>query len=767
MHETKAIDANLYGADSVAVQTSQKHNTEQLIKSIALSEGLGYATVGRDRKIRDANHTFLKFLTPNEKISSLPNSDGNVSAGLDLKDFIERLDIRLKADKDILRLEETLSLFEESFADAENSRDTVKIQLVATTKRGRHIRLNCIITEPNHMIVTARDMSDYIQYQDLFNASMQAANAGFWSVDFSTGKFTYSDSVLERLTEAEIKLINATGVWAIIHPEDQPAIFQDWQKIFKADDSFSFKYRVKTELGGLMWQRSIGLIERNADGKPLIATAFVMDITSEVESQERLIQEQETSRAKSDFLARMSHEIRTPLNAIIGMSDSLHDEDLSPDIRGVVTDIEEAAEGLNGLLSRTLDHAKLMSNKVQINPEDTDPKALLETCQRLWRPQISAKGLNFKVAIDPNLSDTLCLDEFRIQQCVNNLLSNAIKFTSKGTITLIMKMAQMGGKERLIIAVKDEGIGMSPDVTARIFDDFTQADESISREFGGTGLGMSITKQLCELMGGKIHVKSEKGAGSTFVLLLPADMRATLAAQKNIPSRPAAIERSYISSESNLADKSDNESENQLGNNSPDTHVQPKPNSQRMTDIIIEPVAAPIGTDMDHEAQSSDACIGVPAGFDVPEEVNIDLTAATPFSGLNVLCVEDNSVNQKVVKRLIGKRVKQIHFAENGREALKILNTAPIDIVLMDIHMPIMDGIETTLKIRRSNSAYANVIIIALTADPDYQQKRICKNIGMDDTIGKPVRREDILKAFGRNMGRLPQSFGQKVKLSA
>ena len=142
-------------------------------------------------------------------------------------------------------------------------------------------------------------------------------------------------------------------------------------------------------------------------------------------------------------------------------------------------------------------------------------------------------------------------------------------------------------------------------------------------------------------------------------------------------------------------------------------------------------------------------------------------TELKPFEGLNVLCVEDNPINQKVVKRLIGKRVNQLYFADNGREALNILNTVPVDVVLMDIHMPVMDGIETTLEIRKSNETYANVIIIALTADPDYQQRRICRNIGMDDTIAKPVKREDILDAFDRTLSKLSDNFGQEVSLSA
>jgi len=248
----------------------------------------------------------------------------------------------------------------------------------------------------------------------------------------------------------------------------------------------------------------------------------------------------------------------------------------------------------------------------------------------------------------------------------------------------------------------------------RIFDPFMQADSSIQREYGGTGLGMSITKNLCELMGGTIRVKSGRGVGSTFALIFP------------ILDNPAD---SPMLSEAEI------------------THAE---------------APAPHVTVQDDPADLAGPILGAKV-----EKNHSYAAPARPFEGLNVLCVEDNPINQKVVKRLIGKRVNQLYFAGNGREALNILNTAPVDVVLMDIHMPIMDGIETTLEIRKSSEAYANVVIIALTADPDYQQRRICRNIGMDDTIAKPVKREDILEAFDRTLSKLSENYGQEVAIQA
>ena len=699
-----------------AVRGDDASDLQQPLDGVTFAEGLGYAYFTRNRTLSSSNALFLDFLSGSAYKDKNQSTSEDREAlkqpeNLTLDSFIPMLNISTEGNKTTLTDQEVFDFFEILFLKAQSNESRQKNRLIATTPNGRYIRLTSLVIGPDKMLVTARDVTAHSQYRRLFDTSMQVAGAGFWSINFTTGKFTYSDSVLDRLTEDEVKKMKTMGVWAIVHPDEREAIVAQWQEVFKSGAEFDLKYRVVTEREGLMWQRTTGQLERSADGRVLSATGFVMDITQDVENQNKLSQEQETSQIKSNFLARMSHEIRTPLNAIIGMSDSLRDEDLSPDVRGVIDDIEDAAEGLNNLLSRTLDHSKLESNKMQMNFEAVNLRDMFGTCQRLWRPQITSKGLDFKVAFDPNLPETMYLDEFRIQQCVNNLLSNAVKFTSKGHIALIVKQAEVKGEARLVIAVKDQGIGMSPEETAHIFEDYTQAKESISSQFGGTGLGMSITKQLCELMGGKIVVKSEKGAGTTFILMLPTDVREV---QSGLPNTPAALE--------------------------PSDSVK-----SGAVDIEVTP--------------ASEAVPAIKAQDNTTEE--------KPFEGLNVLCVEDNQVNQKVVSRLIGSRVKQLHFANNGREGLDVLNTAHIDVVLMDIHMPVMDGIETTMEIRRSNSAYANVVIIALTADPDYQQKKICRNIGMDDTIGKPVRREDILNAFERNLKNVPEGLGQKIELTA
>ena len=558
------------------------------------------------------------------------------------------------------------------------------------------------------VLVAIRDISAIAHDRAMLQYALRTASAGYWSMDLRSGAFSFSDTVNARLSDAERARIAQNGLFAILHKDDITRMAASWQDIVSGLGEFDLTYRVVTEAEGTMWQRSIGEVQTGPDGTRIKATAFVIDITEDMKNRQDLEEAQSLARAKEDFMARMSHEIRTPLNAIIGMADSLQDEPMSDEVRGVVRDMEQAAENLHGLLSHTLDHARLSSGAVQAEFEPIDPRAVIAGCVRTWRAKCAAKGLELRTGIGADIPGSLPLDSFRLRQCLDNLLSNAVKFTDSGRIVLAARRTERAGVPHIAFIVQDSGIGMSAEQQRVIFDPYNQADGSISRRFGGTGLGLSISRQLSVLMGGRLSVRSEPGKGSAFVLALPFEPQAQVAPDASVASAPAVPAAT-----------------------SPTT-------------------AAPAATSPTTPA---------PAAAPAADEKRL------PFEGLSVLCVEDNPINQKVVERLIGSRVEQLHFAGHGREALAVLNTVHVDVVLMDIHMPVMDGIETTMEIRKSDTAYANVIIIALTADPDYQQMRICRNIGMNDTIAKPVRREDILEAFNRTMGSLSATHGVRVAL--
>ena len=539
---------------------------------------------------------------------------------------------------------------------------------------------------------------------ETLEVTMQHAMAGYWALDLQTEALNLSESFRSRLTNTELNRIDEIGLWAIVHKDDATNLKAQWRESVQTG-IVDLKYRLVLEKEGEVWQRSRGRVQYYEDKTPKSIFAFMTDATEDVKKESELILAEQSSKAKSDFLARMSHEIRTPLNAIIGMADAIKDENLSPDALETVQYIDEAAQGLHQLLTQTLDHAKLISAKAEPDWEYASPKQVVEDCVRLWRPQCSKKGLKLHIYQSKDMPESMMMDSFKLGQCLNNLLSNAAKFTHEGAISVIIKRVKYLGQDSLVIAVKDTGIGMSPTAALKVFEEFTQADTSIKRVYGGTGLGMNITQRLVKVMEGRITVSSQKGEGSTFMMILPI---------KDVAVTDLVIEE--VSPMPNLKGKAIPAVKKKTGLATP----KPKPRSE-----------------------------------------------FPPFSGMSVLCVEDNPVNQRVIEKLIGKRVEQLYFANNGQEALNKLTTVRVDIVLMDIHMPVMDGIEATLEIRKSKSAWANVIIIALTADPDYQQARICRNLGMNGSIAKPVTRDDIAHAFENAISDIGTTFGQPAFLPA
>ena len=586
-----------------------------------------------------------------------------------------------------------------------------RLGTLALTGDSRTLSINTHYPGDGTFLATIRDVSSIASDRMMLDAAVRGAGAGYWSLDFNSGEYTYSESVLARLSRKERESIEKRGLFSIIDKEDLTRISTQWQDIVSGTAAFDLTYRVTTENDGLMWQRSIGRLLRRADGRLTKAVAFVMDITEDMKNRSDLEEAQGLAKAKEDFMARMSHEIRTPLNAIIGMADSLSDEPMSDEVREVLGEIETSAEALHALLSHTLDHAKMEAGDVRAEFEATEVRGLLGDCAKMWRAKAKGKGLDFRLAVGPDVPRMLPLDAFRLRQCLNNLVSNAVKFTDAGRVTLAARSVTRKGRPHTCFIVQDTGIGMDEATAQAVFNPYQQADGSISRRYGGTGLGLSICRQLADLMQGEVVVRSTPGEGSNFLLFLPHNPEAV----RNAREAAAAGEP-------------------------PAVIAEPPELPQAGT-----PAAGPAAQAAERQART---------------------VARLPFEGLSVLCVEDNPINQKVVERLIGGRVAQLHFASHGREALSVLNTAHVDVVLMDIHMPVMDGIETTMEIRKSDAAYANVIIIALTADPDYQQARICRNIGMNDAIAKPVRREDILEAFNRTMGALGETHGQRVALA-
>ena len=402
---------------------------------------------------------------------------------------------------------------------------------------------------------------------------------------------------------------------------------------------------------------------------------------SQIEQQNSLLRQQElrltaakeqaelSNKAKSEFLANMSHEIRTPLNGVLGMAQSLWSDaqamwadPLSLAQREKVAVILDSGNTLLALLNDVLDLSKIEAGKLEISYADGDIVKTVGRVRRLFLPQAEAKGLSIDFRCPPDFPRRLHYDPVRVRQCVSNVLSNAIKFTEAGTITI-----ELSGEERDIdhivsISVADTGIGMTPHTMAKLFSAFTQADSSTSRRFGGTGLGLTIARQLARLMGGDVTAVSQPGSGSKFTFSFRAD--------------PAT----------GVAD---------------DLDMFAETNAPQLSD-------------------------------------SLDLRHA------KILLADDNGVNRQVIRLFLAPLGVSIVEAENGRVALEKLAAQSFDLVLLDIHMPVMDGRQTIEAIRRSEESWRTIPVIALTADAMSGDRERYLALGMDDYVSKPVDQRQL-----------------------
>ncbi|MEO1399983.1 MAG: response regulator [Cyanobacteria bacterium J06635_1] len=374
------------------------------------------------------------------------------------------------------------------------------------------------------------------------------------------------------------------------------------------------------------------------------------------------------SRAKSEFLAMMNHELRTPLNAIIGMSQVILMTPLTPDQQDYVQTIAGSGEVLLGLVNDVLDFSRIEAGQMPIARQPFNLVQCIDHAMSYVTPRAAAKQLQIGCQLPPHLPTWVQGDVARLRQVLINLLDNAVKFTPSGKVTLRVDMAEKvppNHAVELSFAVRDTGIGISPDQGNRIFQPFTQADSSTTRRFGGAGLGLTICKQLCELMGGKIWFDSQLGQGSTFHFTLKV----------------------------------------LVSDGSPVQVTKPATSGQGESDFAER-------------------------------------------HPLQILLAEDNPVNQKVMLRLLQRIGYQADVAADGTEVLAALQQKSYDVVLLDIQMPKMDGLEAARRICQQWPAHRRPRLIALTAATLERDRIACQAAGMEDFLGKPIKIQDLKAAL-------------------
>ncbi|SHL86715.1 hybrid sensor histidine kinase/response regulator [Phytopseudomonas punonensis] len=472
------------------------------------------------------------------------------------------------------------------------------------------------------------------------------------------------------------------------------------------------------------------------------------------------------AQARSIFLANMSHEIRTPLNGLLGMLALSLEGALSSEQRQQLSIAHDSGKVLVDLLNDILDLSKFEAGQLELENIAFDLGALVEGTASLLS-QNAQSGVELTCLIDPRLPTQVLGDPTRVRQIVSNLLSNALKFTREGRVDIRIKAE--GGYIRL--DVRDTGIGIAADAQARIFQPFTQAGADITRQFGGTGLGLALTRRLCEAMQGTLELQSTPGNGSCFSAILPLPSLEAAPPAPRLHGRVLAI----CGADTGLAEllpalignwglsyrRLDSASD--VDDIDADVLISDCP---ACMEKLRQQTAAPIilvtayGSFLDAEHAAALAPLEQVARplsrhhllqalkhaleHSVDETSDTQPEAVAPRKPARVLLVEDNPVNQLVAKGMLGKQGVEVLLANNGQQALEKLQEETVDLVLMDCNMPIMDGYEASRRIRQT-PALQHLPIIALTANALSEERERCLAAGMNDYLAKPFRREELL----------------------
>ena len=532
---------------------------------------------------------------------------------------------------------------------------------------------------------------------------------------------------------------------------------------------------------------------------------FFTDISEQKRLQAELLQARDTARVaeqtKADFLANMSHEIRTPMNAIIGMTHLALQAEPPPKQLNYLTKIDNAAKSLLGIINDILDFSKIEAGKLSVESIDFTLHELLENLSDLVGQKAQDKGLEFSFKLDAEVPDHLVGDPLRIGQVLTNFCTNAIKFTDSGKVSVAISVLERDKDVLLHFSVRDSGIGLTREQKASLFRVFQQADSSTTRKYGGTGLGLSISKRLVELMGGEIGVNSEPGRGSQFWFKLKlgvqdnaqplAHAEASILAGKRVlvvddnssareilaalaSSLQLDVTTTALPAEAlSLLQQADGEvpydvvlldwklpmisgaeTARRIRHDLP-LKMQPKIimvtaygreevlqdlGALEVDGLLMKPVNGSTLLDALMSAYGKQL-------LGISHRASEDIAGS--LQGLRVLLAEDNEVNQEVAQEILSQAGVVVTLANNGREAIERLQAGVYDLVLMDLQMPVLDGLAATAEIRR-NPLWSNLPVIAMTANVMAADIERCREVGMQDHIGKPITVTQLFATLAR-----------------
>lgn len=693
-----------------------------------------------------------------------------------------------------------------------------QIENAANAMRAGNLNSRCGLPEGDELgdVAAALDLlalelnnklADVTSTTHLLEVAGRMCGVGAWTLNVSTHELTWSKQTY-AIVEADFTHQPTLEEAIALYPEDSAIkLSRALEDASRTGADVNLELQLRTYKGNLIWVHVFGEVTWKLEGtlrKPWMIRGAFQNITERRRVEEEIRQAKElaesASKAKGEFLSNISHEIRTPLNAVVGLAYILKQSKLDSSQLEFVEKLENAGRGLIDLVSGVLDVSKIEAGAMELEKRPFSTRHLMDSLADLMTGAVADKSIEFVVSVAPNVPDHLVGDETKLRQVLVNLAGNAIKFTENGYVKVAVTLDQLDKQHCVLrFIIQDTGLGMDAGAMKRLFQSFSQADSSISRRFGGTGIGLALSQKLVELMGGTISAVSAPGQGSLFAfsLMLSLDSQASakpevcelaydvmlvdsfktqLDSVAHMVEWTGVVPRCFVHPELALNLPRDQQPRlfvlnGQLHDmNGLEFARTLKESHGPATKVVL--MVRPKEVESLQAALSAgqlDAVLTKPLTFSALKNVLqvVSGTAAAAsgtvnrpmnqnelvfLAGLTVLAVDDHKLNLMILKKILETHGAKVILAESGQAAIQVLsepNHNDVDVCLMDVQMPEMDGMETCLYLR-DQLGLRQLPILALTAgvmESDHQQALAA---GMDEVLVKPLQIDKVLDAVKR-----------------